>query len=257
MKPAVLYRTAAVLLLLFALGHQFGFRKVAPEWHADEVVRAMQSTPFTVQGFARTYWGFFSGFGFFVTAFLLFSAVLAWELGGLPAETLRALPRVLWTFAMCYVGIAVMTWAYFFVAPGMFASLIAVCLTMAALQGNRAQSMTRKTIQSYFDRLERKNGWEASLADQLQFTSFTSPAKHVSGREAYLQATKRFYSTIAGVRVRDVIVDGDKACVLTHYALRPPNGTPAFESDVAEIFSVKNDKIDSLGIYFDTAPFPK
>jgi hypothetical protein len=64
MKPRSLYRLAAVLLVLFAAGHQLGFRRVSPEWNADAVVRAMQTTSFTVQGFTRTYWHFFSGVGF-------------------------------------------------------------------------------------------------------------------------------------------------------------------------------------------------
>jgi ketosteroid isomerase-like protein len=44
--------------------------------------------------------------------------------------------------------------------------------------------------------------------------------------------------------------------VLTHYELKHPNGN-IFSSDVAEIFTVKNGKITSFEIYFDTAPFPK
>jgi ketosteroid isomerase-like protein len=116
---------------------------------------------------------------------------------------------------------------------------------------------TRETVQRYFDALKQKKGWETFLADDIAFTSHTSPVKQLNGRDTYLQATKRFYSMIANVSVRDLIVEGDKACALTRYELQPPTGAPAFESDVAEIFSVSNGKIDSLAIYFDTAPFPK
>jgi ketosteroid isomerase-like protein len=223
-----------------------------------DVAQAMQSVQFTMQGMAgRTYWGFFSGFGFFVTAFLLFAAVLAWQLGGLPADTLRSMSRILWALAACFVAITVMTWTYFFVAPGVFATVIAVCLAAAAWQGGRATSPTRRTVETYFDRLERADGWQASLADRLAFTSFTSPMKATNGKDAFLQATKRFYSSIARVEVRDVLVEGDRACVLTRYDVQPPNGAPAFKSDVAEIFGVRDDRIASLGIYFDSAPFPK
>jgi len=133
MKPSIYYRVAAGLLVLFAAGHQLGFRKVDPSWNADVVASAMQATHFTVQGFTRAYWDFFSGFGFFVTAFLLFSAVLAWELGGLSADVLRALSRVRWALAICYAAIAILTWSYFFIAPGAFATLVAVCLIAGAL----------------------------------------------------------------------------------------------------------------------------
>jgi len=42
---------------------------------------------------------------------------------------------------------------------------------------------TREIIQSYFDRLGQKNRWEESLADDLTFTSFTSPIKEVKGKD--------------------------------------------------------------------------
>ena len=115
---------------------------------------------------------------------------------------------------------------------------------------------TRDTITSYFNSLERKTGWEAFLADEMTFSSFVSPIKRVAGRGAYLEATKRFFSMITSVEVKRLIVDGDRACALTRYELKPPAG-PAFESNVAEVFEVRNGKIASLEIYFDSAPFPK
>jgi ketosteroid isomerase-like protein len=90
----------------------------------------------------------------------------------------------------------------------------------------------------------------------MVFTSFTSPIKQLPGKRAYLQATKRFYSMILNVDVREQIVDGERACVQTRYRLKPPSGD-VFASDVAEIFAVKDGKIQSLSIYFDTSPFPK
>ena len=115
---------------------------------------------------------------------------------------------------------------------------------------------TRDAIDDYFRRLQRKEGWDALLSDDIVFTSFTSPIKRLSGRAAYLEATKRFYASIAAMEVRDVIVDGERACALTRYRLQRPGGA-AFESDVAEVFGVRDGKISSLDIYFDTAPFPK
>lgn len=133
LKPQPLYRVAAVLLLLFAAGHQFGFRHVDPAWNAAAAVTAMQTTHFVVQGFARTYWTFFSGFGFFVTTLLLFSAVLAWQLGGFSSDILGRLRLTRWAFAVCYAVIAVLTWTNFFLVPDVFATLVAACLVAAAV----------------------------------------------------------------------------------------------------------------------------
>jgi ketosteroid isomerase-like protein len=115
---------------------------------------------------------------------------------------------------------------------------------------------TRDTIQRYFGSLKQKANWDSFLSDELRFTSFTSPTKRVSGRAAYLESTMRFYSMITALEVKDLLIDGHKACALTRYELQPPAG-PAFGSDVAEVFEVRDGKISSLDIYFDSSPFPK
>lgn len=115
---------------------------------------------------------------------------------------------------------------------------------------------TRDTIEAYFNSLKQKKDWDSFLSDDMMFTSFTSPIKRVSGKAAYLASTKRFYSMITALEVKEVMVDGDRACALTHYDLQPPGG-PAFGSDVAEVFGVRGGKITSFAIYFDSAPFPK
>jgi ketosteroid isomerase-like protein len=117
-------------------------------------------------------------------------------------------------------------------------------------------AMTRETLQEYFDALARKEGWESFLAEDMVFTSFVSPAKEVRGKGPYLEVTRRFYGSIASMQLRDLIVEGPKACALTRYELRAPTGN-TFTSDVAELFTVGNGKIDSFAIYFDPTPFPK
>jgi len=61
---------------------------------------------------------------------------------------------------------------------------------------------------------------------------------------------------INAMEVKDLIVEGYKACALTHYELQPPGGR-AFASDVAEVFTVQEGRINSFDIYFDSSPFPK
>jgi hypothetical protein len=131
-KAPILYRISSVLLLLFAAGHTFGFRQNNPEWRADAVLALMRSVRFDAQGFTRTYWDFFSAFGFFVSVFLLFAAVLAWLLGGLPAETLARVRGIAWALAICFVAVTALSWRYAFTTPLVFSALITVCLIAAA-----------------------------------------------------------------------------------------------------------------------------
>ena len=115
---------------------------------------------------------------------------------------------------------------------------------------------TQETVQGYLDGVRQRKGWESFLSDGITFTSHTSPVRQVTGKEAYLEATRRFYSTIVSFQLKELLLDGERACALTRYELQPPGKAP-FASDVAEIFTVKDGKIDSFAIYFDTAPYPK
>lgn len=132
MKASIFYRVAAVLLLLFAIGHTLGFRESHPEWGADALLSSMRSIHFDVQGFNRTYWDLFLAAGFSVGVFYLFAAILAWQLAGLPGETLARVRGIAWTFALCFAAITVLTWRYLFILPIVFSALITLCLTLAA-----------------------------------------------------------------------------------------------------------------------------
>ena len=88
MKASLMFRIAAVLITLFAVGHTFGFRQVDPRWGIDAMIGAMKSAKFQTQGMERTYWDFYVGFGLFVTVFLFLAAALAWQLGSLPVPVL-------------------------------------------------------------------------------------------------------------------------------------------------------------------------
>jgi hypothetical protein len=130
MKASMFYRIAAVLLLLFDAGHTSGFPWSDPKWGVD--LGSMRSTHFYLMGFSRTYWDFYVGFGLFVSVFLLLAVVLAWQLGGLPPESLALMRGITWAFALCFAAITVLSWRYFFILPIAFSIGTTLCLTVAA-----------------------------------------------------------------------------------------------------------------------------
>lgn len=140
MKASVLYRIAAVLLLLFAVGHTLGFRQSDPAWGVDALLGSMRSIHFEVQGFSRTYWDLFVAAGFSVGVFYFFAAILAWQLGGLPAATLALMRGIAWAFALCFAAITVVSWRYLFILPIVFSIAITLCLTAAAWLSARQNS---------------------------------------------------------------------------------------------------------------------
>jgi len=131
------YRIAAVLILLFAVGHTLGFLQHDPSWGTDSLVASMKSIHFNITGFSRSYWDFFVGFGLYLTVFLLFAAVLAWQLGGVAIETLARMRLIAWAFAICFAVITVLSWKFFFAIPLVFSFLITVSLILGAWRSGK------------------------------------------------------------------------------------------------------------------------
>jgi hypothetical protein len=133
MSATLLYRIASALLVLFAVGHTFGFlrfRPATPEGAA--VYEAMRNVHFQVGGTSFSYGGFYIGFGLFVTAYLLFAAYLAWYLGGLAATNAQAIGTLRWAFFATQLAVVALSWIYFSAAPVVFAALVALCVGWAA-----------------------------------------------------------------------------------------------------------------------------
>ena len=139
MSTSLVYRVVAVLLVLYTLGHTLGFAHVDPAWGVDGPLAQLKATTFVAQGRAgRTYWGFYLGFGYFCSVLLLFAAALAWQLGGLPRETLHSLQVIAWAFAVTFLVATIVTWKYFFPAPVAFSAVITIGLLVAAWQARAA-----------------------------------------------------------------------------------------------------------------------
>jgi hypothetical protein len=134
----MLYRVAAVLILLFDLGHSAGYPWSDPKWGVD--TGAMKSTHFQILGFSRTYWDFYVGFGLIVSVFLLLAAILAWQLGDLSRQAPAPMRLTAWALALCFVVLTFLNGTYFFVIPIVFSGLIAICLLCAAWLSGRVGS---------------------------------------------------------------------------------------------------------------------
>ena len=144
MKASILYRAASVLLVLFAMGHTLGFTQTDPEWGVGPLLASMQSTHFAVQGLTRTYWDFFVGAGITVGVLYVFAAVLAWQLGALPRETLALMRATVWGFAGCFALVTIISWKYLFWIPIVASGLITACLVAAAWRsGSRLTALAR------------------------------------------------------------------------------------------------------------------
>jgi hypothetical protein len=133
MNATLLYRIAAIVLVLFAAGHTMGFLSFKPSTVEGAAVRdAMKNVRFQVGSKAFTYGGFYRGFGLFITAYLLFSAFLAWHLGTLAAADPQAIGALGWAFCAVQAVCLVLSWLYFFPITAVFSMLVVLPLALAA-----------------------------------------------------------------------------------------------------------------------------
>ena len=140
MKPTLLYRIAAVLYVLLAAAHSVGFQRFVPPTAEGVAVRdAMFNTHFALHGGTFSYGGFYNGFGLSVGIYMLFAAFLAWHLGSLAKRDPAAIGALGLAFCAMQIAQLVICLMYFFTAPIVFESVIALVLALAAW-GVRRQS---------------------------------------------------------------------------------------------------------------------
>jgi ketosteroid isomerase-like protein len=114
---------------------------------------------------------------------------------------------------------------------------------------------TRELLETYYKGLAKKRGWETVIADDFKFMggdmTKTTP---VVGKQAYVEVINRFSKWFTDMRAKNVFVSDDGAFVLANYDYTFPNGK-SINANVAELWKVKNGKLDMLTIFFDTANF--
>jgi ketosteroid isomerase-like protein len=114
---------------------------------------------------------------------------------------------------------------------------------------------TKELLESYYKGFAKKEGWESVISDDFEFIggdmTNTTP---VVGKQAYIEVINRFSRLFTSMRVKEMIIEGENACVIGNYDYVFPSGKK-INGDVAEIWKVKDGKLDSLTIFFDTLSF--
>ena len=117
------------------------FRSRPEPVDALAVYTAMNSVTFDFNGAMRSYGMFYTGFGLQVTAYLLFGAVLSWQLGTLAAAQAQAIQVLAWAFVAVQAAVLVLSALYFFVVPTAMSAVILVCVLWAAWKLRGARPM--------------------------------------------------------------------------------------------------------------------
>jgi hypothetical protein len=116
-----------------------------------------------------------------------------------------------------------------------------------------SNTATKRTIMKYYDGVKKKDGWESVISDDMFFSMGMQTTKDKS---SYVEITSRFLRGVTDSNVKEMIIDGNKACVVVAYDLRSPKGNTSTK-DVVEILKIDGDKIAASTIFFDAEDFKK
>jgi ketosteroid isomerase-like protein len=117
------------------------------------------------------------------------------------------------------------------------------------------QATTRQLLEIYYKGFAEKANWESVIADDFEYVGGDmSNIRSVVGKQAYIEIIKRFSQRFEAMSVKQMIIEGDRASVIGNYDFQFPNGYK-INGNVAEFWTVKNGKLQSLTLYFDTLTF--
>ena len=128
MRAVLWFRIAAVILVLFAAGHTYGFLAFRPTTAEGRAVwDAMNGVRFSEGGSTFSYGDFYTGFGLTISAFQLFEAWLAWRVGSMVRRGIwDARAIALGLFGLQCVGF-VLSLRYFAIGPAVLSAIAALC----------------------------------------------------------------------------------------------------------------------------------
>lgn len=141
MKATTWFRITAVLMLLFAAGHTFGFlsfRATTDEGRA--VFAAMNGVHFSEGHSTFSYGDFYRAFGLTITVAQLFFAWLAWTLASMAKEGGAGMKEIAWGMVVVQMVGVLISVKYIAAVPALFSLVAAICFAMGAM------SVKKKTM---------------------------------------------------------------------------------------------------------------
>ena len=133
MRATVWFRISAVMLVLFAAGHTFGFLTFRPPTAEGLAVwNAMNNVRFTVHGTTLSYGHFYVAFGLSITAADLLGAWIAWALGSMAQRGAPGVRMIAWAMVVWQVVGIVLAMMFIAAKPAISSAIVAGCLAVAA-----------------------------------------------------------------------------------------------------------------------------
>ena len=126
-----------------------------------------------------------------------------------------------------------------------------LCKGMANTKRETAPT-TKELLEVYYRGVSKKGGWGHLLSEDFLLAGTVT--QETRGRDLYVN--NNFFKLVEGLKVKELVVNGEKAFALVSYDLVSPKGK-SFSSEVVEFWRAKEGELVSVAIYFDTAAFSK
>jgi hypothetical protein len=134
MKPKILLRVAAVLMLLHAIGHTFGVygwkNPVNPQHEA--VINGMVNDSYMFMGKLGGMGQFYEGFGYACTVGMLLMVAILWLASGVNEATAELVRKILITMTLILLAWGIDELVFFFPMAASF-TFIAAAFTVVAI----------------------------------------------------------------------------------------------------------------------------
>lgn len=135
MHTALLLKIAAIVALIQYGSHAVLFLRAKPSHGQDEVdlVSAMRSRRWSFNGFERSYWDFYFGYGLLVILWGVVEIVLLWLLAAL-ANLAVPITAIVMLLLVANIAHGILALRYFFLVPAIFDLLVVIPLFLALLR---------------------------------------------------------------------------------------------------------------------------
>jgi hypothetical protein len=131
MTTTLLLRIAAVVSLLFAIGHTLGGLKKWSPMGDNAVLDAMASVHFSTMGVNRSYLDFYTGFGWSLSVALLLQSALLWQMASLARLSVVQVKPTIAIFSLATLASGVIAWLFILPLPALFSGALLIVLIAA------------------------------------------------------------------------------------------------------------------------------
>jgi len=139
MQSATWLRIAAALAAFQTIGHTVGAVLAGPSSAEEAALReTMGAFRVSLMGMERSYWDFYLGSGWAITALAGTLTAVIWFVVPIARELPRAARPIILSLAAGFAAVTAISALYFVTAPIVIAALITVCLVLAALSNPKS-----------------------------------------------------------------------------------------------------------------------